>query len=93
MNQKTTPSMHHGALERGLQALSKSPQFEGRFGRMFRTLPAAEFEDTDLAKLANAMIAEVEAEVTSENEIDDEENRSEERRVGKECRSRWSPYH
>ena len=74
MNQKTTPGMHHGALERGLQALSKSPQFEGRFGRMFRTLPAAEFEDTDLAKLANAMIAEVEAEVTSENEIDDEEN-------------------
>ena len=30
--------------------------------------------------------------------IEDEENirqeiRSEERRVGKECRSRWSPYH
>ena len=24
---------------------------------------------------------------------DDEEPRSEERRVGKECRSRWSPYH
>ena len=23
----------------------------------------------------------------------DEDNRSEERRVGKECRSRWSPYH
>ena len=23
----------------------------------------------------------------------DEEERSEERRVGKECRSRWSPYH
>ena len=23
----------------------------------------------------------------------DDENRSEERRVGKECRSRWSPYH
>ena len=23
----------------------------------------------------------------------DEETRSEERRVGKECRSRWSPYH
>ena len=22
-----------------------------------------------------------------------EKNRSEERRVGKECRSRWSPYH
>src|SRR3989442_12567962 len=25
--------------------------------------------------------------------LDNEENRSEERRVGKECRSRWSPYH
>ena len=23
----------------------------------------------------------------------EQENRSEERRVGKECRSRWSPYH
>src|SRR5207247_8771470 len=74
MNQKTTPGMHHGALERGLQALSRSPQFEGRFGRMFRTLPAAGFDNEDLAKLANAMIAEVEEEVTSENEIDDEEN-------------------
>src|SRR3712207_2352879 len=26
-------------------------------------------------------------------EIEEEEWRSEERRVGKECRSRWSPYH
>src|SRR2546425_10339381 len=25
--------------------------------------------------------------------VDDAQNRSEERRVGKECRSRWSPYH
>ena len=25
--------------------------------------------------------------------LDAEEDRSEERRVGKECRSRWSPYH
>ena len=27
------------------------------------------------------------------NEMDGEIARSEERRVGKECRSRWSPYH
>ena len=26
-------------------------------------------------------------------EVDPENLRSEERRVGKECRSRWSPYH
>ena len=27
------------------------------------------------------------------NDLIAEVNRSEERRVGKECRSRWSPYH
>src|SRR5687768_18344031 len=27
------------------------------------------------------------------NRLECETNRSEERRVGKECRSRWSPYH
>ena len=26
-------------------------------------------------------------------ELQNDKNRSEERRVGKECRSRWSPYH
>src|SRR5258706_13473456 len=30
---------------------------------------------------------------TDENEFREEYYRSEERRVGKECRSRWSPYH
>ena len=29
----------------------------------------------------------------SYNEDGKEDGRSEERRVGKECRSRWSPYH
>src|ERR1017187_5539443 len=34
-------------------------------------------------------------EAISQQELDDaiQANRSEERRVGKECRSRWSPYH
>ena len=30
---------------------------------------------------------------TEEKSFIDENIRSEERRVGKECRSRWSPYH
>ena len=30
---------------------------------------------------------------TASSQIDGEVHRSEERRVGKECRSRWSPYH
>ena len=31
--------------------------------------------------------------VTDDTLKESTENRSEERRVGKECRSRWSPYH
>ena len=31
--------------------------------------------------------------VDMREEFADEDDRSEERRVGKECRSRWSPYH
>src|SRR5512132_504128 len=31
---------HHGADLRGLTAVPQSPLFEGRFGRMFRGLPA-----------------------------------------------------
>src|SRR3712207_9565177 len=36
--------------------------------------------DKTVAKIENAVLSAL-------------ENRSEERRVGKECRSRWSPYH
>ena len=32
-------------------------------------------------------------ELVMEFNLDKEDLRSEERRVGKECRSRWSPYH
>ena len=38
-------------------------------------------------KLATAMNSDM------SHVIDDATSRSEERRVGKECRSRWSPYH
>src|SRR3712207_7117937 len=33
------------------------------------------------------------APVTTDSSLERPEARSEERRVGKECRSRWSPYH
>ena len=36
---------------------------------------------------------EIKKEVVEEVKPSSEEVRSEERRVGKECRSRWSPYH
>ena len=64
----------HGAVDRGLASTPRSALFEGRFGRMFRTLPAAEFDADDLKALATAMTAEPEATVTPETENDDEEN-------------------
>ena len=33
------------------------------------------------------------AHTITQTEFDSDYDRSEERRVGKECRSRWSPYH
>jgi Animal haem peroxidase len=41
----------HGSL-RGADVLHQSRTHEGRFGRMFRALPAAEFDYKDLVKLA-----------------------------------------
>src|SRR5437867_6057662 len=70
---KDIPPTRHGTL-RGLDRVPTSPQFEGRFGRLFRTLPPARFDEEDLKSLAAAMIAEAEAKPTSEDANDDEEN-------------------
>src|SRR5213593_4321222 len=64
----------HGIV-RGLEGTSSSPQFEGRFGRMFRTLPPAKFREEDLQALAKKMVADFEANPTPETEDDNEENR------------------
>lgn len=63
----------HGML-RGLENVTGSSTFEGRFGRMFRTLPKAEFTDSALKALADAMSAPKEDTPTPETETDDEEN-------------------
>src|SRR3712207_7426700 len=63
--------------------------------------------DTALLEEANALLAEAEKLLLQPNDAfevcaalaktklreEDDLQRSEERRVGKECRSRWSPYH
>ena len=64
----------HGVGLRGLEVPRGSEQFEGRFGRMFRTLTPAEHRQADLEKLAAAMTAEFEEDQTPETEVDDEEN-------------------
>ena len=45
---------------------------------------ADQFDDTDISEFVPT---------TNFKELEEWAERSEERRVGKECRSRWSPYH
>jgi hypothetical protein len=70
------PFRWHGTGVRGASLSRLSPQFEGRFGRMFRTLPAAVHDEDDLIALAAAMTAPFEATPTAEDDPngDDEEN-------------------
>jgi hypothetical protein len=51
----------HGVV-RGMDFGPRSALFEGRFGRLFRSLPPAQFDPADLVKLASAMTAETEIE-------------------------------
>jgi hypothetical protein len=63
----------HGVL-RGLESTLHSHFLQGRFGRMFRTLPAAKFSTDALMKLGAQMTAKVEPVPTPETEHDPEEN-------------------
>ena len=62
LGRKPAVSGAHGGGLRGAILPRRSAQFEGRFGRMFRTLQPAEFALGDLEKLAaeGAMSAEPE---------------------------------
>ena len=64
---------HHGGV-RGADTPHPSPQFEGRFGRMFRTLPHATFSQAALKDLGAAMTSKREKKPTPETEADAEEN-------------------
>jgi hypothetical protein len=64
----------HGVGLRGLDVPRGSEQFEGRFGRMFRTLPPAGHSETALVKLAKKMVAEDEG--TPPNDDPDAEENS-----------------
>ena len=52
------------------------------------------YSDRSLMKTLNQKLTRLEPSVKLfQKYLDIEKSRSEERRVGKECRSRWSPYH
>jgi hypothetical protein len=77
---KNIPKIKHGIV-RGLESVPTSPNFEGRFGRMFRNLDAASHNIEDLILLARVnqngiggMTAAHEDEQTPEEQKDDEEN-------------------
>jgi hypothetical protein len=70
-----TVKRFHGSKEpRGLSNQPHSPSFEGRFGRMFRTLVPAKFTDDALRKLSLEMVAPLDDPATPETDVDDEEN-------------------
>jgi hypothetical protein len=66
----------HGEV-RGINLSQRSSQFEGRFGRMFRTLPPGRFDEEMLIKLGKKMKAEKEPGGPTPEDADppdDEEN-------------------
>jgi heme peroxidase len=80
---KRNPAAHGGGV-RGDNSTMRSSLFEGRFGRMFRSLPSADWSKDALAKLALAMTSPPEvdestnlpaaARETNDHIQDDEEN-------------------
>lgn len=46
-------AQRHSAEIRGLMAATRSPLFQGRFGRLFRSLPPAKFGKTDDENVQN----------------------------------------
>src|SRR3979411_1044250 len=56
---KQQPAAHGGGV-RGDNSAARSALFEGRFGRMFRSLPAAEWPKEALLKLGDAMTSDPE---------------------------------
>ncbi len=50
----------HGGGVRGDGGVARSSTFEGRFGRTFRSLPAAQFDEDALLALGTAMTADPE---------------------------------
>ena len=76
-------------------SVSAFPGLQGAGGSLAKAadVPAVQTElsgksDKEESSVLSAQLAEREAELATR-----ELTRSEERRVGKECRSRWSPYH
>jgi hypothetical protein len=65
-NGKKEPAKHGGGV-RGEDLFTRSSLFEGRFGRMFRSLPSAEWKDAALMELGKKMTSDPERDDTNPN--------------------------
>src|ERR1700760_57151 len=65
----------HSTPVRGLMSTSVSPQFQGRFGRMFRSLPAATYgyDDAETLKNLKALAAKMVSELDPPKDGHDDE--------------------
>ena len=84
----------YAASKAGLVGFSRSLARELGSRSITANVVAPGFVDTDMTSdLTDARKEQVLASIPAGRTATADEVRSEERRVGKECRSRWSPYH
>ena len=80
-------------MNRWEQPFRGATTLQEQINRVFGDVVGRTGEESNLTPWAPAVdIYETENELVVKADLPDV-NRSEERRVGKECRSRWSPYH
>ena len=80
--------LHEGGGISNIEVVPVTPSLPGSL----RPMADLEIIEGDLEKLSTSIYA-VYADVTDAHGVFTATTRSEERRVGKECRSPWSPYH
>ena len=82
------------ALERKLGGAEKVAALLLAMGKPAASRLLKHFDESEIRKIARTVSAlGTVSKPLLEDLVDEFTHRSEERRVGKECRSRWSPYH
>src|SRR5260370_14029152 len=76
----------------GVQTCALPIYLQRRLGPAGEAKPALEMKDI-IVHVNGAPVTNVEDLLELTRNLTQDKTRSEERRVGKECRSRWSPYH
>src|SRR3989449_3502931 len=89
-------AVHAAGLTKAQKILASLLRVDPSLGKWQELLDAAIAGAAELAQAGRAYASAIEADPERLNAVEQRRDllfRSEERRVGKECRSRWSPYH